>query len=359
MQRLFLGLFLVCLGCGRVDLNSESAKQSNNRGLEALNKGEYDKAIADFNEALRLNPTLALAYCNRGEAWRKKGEYDKAIADNNEALRLNPNNARAYNNRGLAWGSKGEYDRAIGDYNEAIRLDPNDAKAYNNRGLALHGKREYDKAITDFNEALRLNPTLAVAYNNRGLAWSSKRDYDKAIADYNQAVAINPKFPLAYSNLAFLYATCPDGKHRDGTKAVENATKAFQLDGGQHWSYAETLAAAYAESGDFEKAKEWEVKSIALAPNERIKQTCRSHLELYKQGKPYRELPKKVEPERRASQDTRIWTAANGKYTVKATFVSSDTTKVKLKKDDGTVITLALDRLSDEDQAWIQKRSKH
>ena len=83
-----------------------------------------------------------------------------------------------------------------------------------------------------------------------------------------------------------------------------------------------------------------------------------SRLELYKQGKPFREDPTNVERERRAGDDTRTWTAANGKFTVKATFVGSDNNKVKLKKENETVITVAMDRLSDEDQAWIQKRSK-
>ena len=71
-------------------------------------KGEYDKAIAHYSEALRLNPKDADAYYNRGIAWERRGEYDKAIADYSEAIRLNPNYADAYYNRGIAWERRGE-----------------------------------------------------------------------------------------------------------------------------------------------------------------------------------------------------------------------------------------------------------
>ncbi len=90
-----------------------------------------------------------------------------------------------------------------------------------------------------------------------------------------------------------MLATCPDEKYRDGKKAVENAQKACELDGGKRWESLDSLAAAYAESGDFEKAKEWEAKAIELATAEKDKQRLRGRLELYKQGKPYHEELKK------------------------------------------------------------------
>ena len=78
----------------------------------------------------------AKAYNNRGVAYYKKGDYDRAIADYNEALRLDPKDASAYNNRGSAYAGEGDHDRAIADYNEALRLDPKYVYAYYNRGSA-------------------------------------------------------------------------------------------------------------------------------------------------------------------------------------------------------------------------------
>ena len=80
--------------------------------------------MADFNEAIRLDPKLAWAYNCRGNAWYRKKESDKAIADYNEAIRLDPTYDGAYTNRGDAWSDKKEYDKAMADFNEAIRLDP-------------------------------------------------------------------------------------------------------------------------------------------------------------------------------------------------------------------------------------------
>jgi tetratricopeptide (TPR) repeat protein len=168
-------------------LASSGAAFYNKRGWDFYQKRDYDKAISDFNEAIRLDPNYARAYNNRGIVYGDKKEYDKAISDFNEAIRLDPNSAMAYDNRGNAYHDKKEYDKAISDLNEAIRLDPNYAKAYDNRGYAYNGKKEYDKAISDFNEAITLNPNYAKAYYNRGVAYRKQGNNAQARTDFDSA----------------------------------------------------------------------------------------------------------------------------------------------------------------------------
>src|SRR5205085_787291 len=104
------------------------------------------RVINDRNERPR---DRAGAYLNRGNAWSDKGDNDRAIADYSEAIRRKPKNASAYFNRGIAWSDKGDNDRAIADYSEAIRLNPVKAKAYFNRGIAWSDKGDNDRAIAD------------------------------------------------------------------------------------------------------------------------------------------------------------------------------------------------------------------
>jgi lipoprotein NlpI len=106
----------------------------------------------------RSSSNLASTFHNRGTAWGNKGDYDRAIADFNEAIRLNPQLADAYHNRGVAWRNKGDVDRAIGDYNEAIRLNWQYALAYYNRGVTRFAQGQFEFAEADFSAALRLNP---------------------------------------------------------------------------------------------------------------------------------------------------------------------------------------------------------
>jgi tetratricopeptide (TPR) repeat protein len=169
-------------------------------------KGDNDRAIADYSEAIRLSPSYAVAYNNRGLVYHDMRHYERAIADYNDAIRLNPSYALAYYNRGNAYQAKGNYEHAIADYNDAIRLNPSDAFAYNNRGFAHHAKGDYDRAIADYTESIGLrSPELHFPYTNRGKAHQAKGDYERAIVDYNEAIRFNPRYALAHYNrgLAF------------------------------------------------------------------------------------------------------------------------------------------------------------
>ena len=262
------------------------------RGLAYRELREYEKAIADYTEAIRLDPKSVAAHLDRGSVWSKKREYDKAIADFTEAIRLDPKYAGAYTNRGAAWQSRGDYDKAIANYNEAIRLDPKDAVLYYNRGHAWQSKDDFDQAIKDYSKALQLDPKFTAAYYNRGRASEYKGKYDDAIADYNEAIRGDPKYARAYNARAWVWASCPDKRFRDGKQAVVSALRSCELDPANAASYIGTLAAAYAEVGDFENAVKWQLSVIQVAPAS-DKTSLQTRLDLFRAGKAYREEPKK------------------------------------------------------------------
>ena len=184
-----------------IQLEPNVAESWSNRGASQNKIGNFSKAIADCSEAIRLRPDYAAAWSNRGSAWTEMGEYEKAISDLDEAILLEPNLAIAWNNRGYAWIERGEYDKAVADLNESIRLKPDDEKTWNNLGIAWSDKGEYDKAISSLSEAIRFNPNLANAWNNRGYAWYQKKKYDNAIKDFEQAIRLSPDYTVAINNL--------------------------------------------------------------------------------------------------------------------------------------------------------------
>lgn len=143
---------------------------------------------------------LALIFSNRGAAHKNKGETDRAIQDYDQAIKLDPNDTAAYINRGGANESKRQYDRAIQDYDQAIKLEPSYALAYFGRGNAYSGKGETDRAIQNFDQVIKLNPKYDSAFINRGSAYSRKSQYDRAIQDYDQAIKLNPNVAFAFFN---------------------------------------------------------------------------------------------------------------------------------------------------------------
>ena len=163
------------------------AKVNFDSGVTSLGKLDYNKAIIEFTEAIRLDPTFAPAYLGRGNAHSNQGNLDEAIRDYCEAIRLDPNYAIAYYNRGAVYQHKNKFSKAFSDYNAAIRLDPNYAPAYNNRGVVYGRKGDFNKAISDFTEAIRLDPNYAIAYENRGVVYFHTGKRAKANADFATA----------------------------------------------------------------------------------------------------------------------------------------------------------------------------
>ena len=120
----------------------------------------------------------------------------------------------------------------------------------------------------------------------RGHAREAKAEYRQALSDYGEAVRIHPQYAASWGARAWLEATCPDAKYRDGKKAVEDATKGSQLSDGKDVRILETLAAAYAEAGDFPNAVMWQEKAMELAP-EKLRPSVRFRLDLYNSHRPY------------------------------------------------------------------------
>jgi tetratricopeptide (TPR) repeat protein len=163
-------------------------------------KGDRDHAIADYTEAIRLNPKYAGAYANRSNAYQAKGDFDRAIADDNEAIRLDPKGLFPYLIRGAAYYAKGDLDRAIADYSEVIRFNPNYAAgsgAYVGRGKAYQARGDLDNAIADYREEIRIFSKISFDHYLRGGAYFAKGDLDRAIADYSEAIRLDPKNTLA------------------------------------------------------------------------------------------------------------------------------------------------------------------
>ena len=188
-----LGILLLLFNA----LGSVSWAQSSDDAKRCAETSNPDLAIHHCTAAIqsgRLSEAdLETAFNNRGKAYMRKGDYDRAIQDYDQAIRLKPDYALAFNNRGIAYGRKGDYDRAIQDHDEAIRLKPDDAGVFYNRGITYNDKGDHDRAIQDYDQAIRLKPDYADAFNNRGNAYRRKGDYDRAIQDYDQAIRLEPK----------------------------------------------------------------------------------------------------------------------------------------------------------------------
>jgi tetratricopeptide (TPR) repeat protein len=234
------------------------------RGSAYYGKADYDHALADYDQAIRFEPKNALALTRRGDAHHHKGDDDHALADLDQAIRLDPKSAYAYNFRGVVYRDKGDYDRAVADFDQAIRLEPRFTGHYDNLGILYHLKGDYDRAIATLDQAIGINPKDGGAFLNRGIAWSGKGDYGRAVADFDQAVRLNTQNAETYSYRGFAY-----GRKGEFDRAMTDLDKAIALDPKYARGYAHR-AAVLELRGDADRAIADADEAIQLDPKDGV-----------------------------------------------------------------------------------------
>src|SRR5512139_3261616 len=244
-----------------IRLDAKSAGAFRSRGKAYANKGDNNRALADYNEAIQLDPKNALAFVERGDAYTNRGDYQRAIADFNAAIEIDPKSAHAFRNRGVVYAYKGDDDRAIAEFDEAIRLNPKNALAFMNRGDAYTNKGDRDRAIADYNEAIRLDPRSALALSNRGVAYAKKGNYERALADFNQAIRLDSKTAHAFRNRGVVYAY-----KGDNDRAIADFNEAIRLDPKGALAFI-NRGDAYTNKGDRDRAIADFEEAIRLDPN--------------------------------------------------------------------------------------------
>jgi len=169
----------------------QEAREAYERGRAYHVKKEYDLAIKEYSEAIRLDSTDTSAYRGRGLVYEMQKKYALVIKDYTEASRLDTDEALSLLKSNI-YAYKEDYDHAIKDFSEAIRLDQTNALPYKYRGDIYCEKKEYDLAIKDYTETIRLTPTNAWTYMLRGWVYNTKKEYDLAIKDYSEAIRLEP-----------------------------------------------------------------------------------------------------------------------------------------------------------------------
>lgn len=211
---------------GAVDPRNPDALNLYRRAASLDALGETDRALADYSDAIRIDPKGSLAFLGRGVLLAsRKRSYDRAIEDFSRAIELRPDNPDAYIARGNAYSQIGDNGRAIADLDKAISLAPDDPQAYVVRGLANNRRNEPAAALKDYDRALELAPRFASALANRAAIYASEGKYDLAIRDLDRAIVVEPKNPVALYNRGYAHFA-----KREYDKAISDYGKAIEVD---------------------------------------------------------------------------------------------------------------------------------
>ncbi|MGV0023467.1 tetratricopeptide repeat protein [Phormidesmis priestleyi] len=268
------------------------AKNFNNRGVAYARQGNNNQVIADYAQAIQLDPNLVEAYSNQGAAYAEADKHELAIESINQAIRLNPINPLAYNNRGNAYAYQGKYQEAVDDYDQAIKLKSDFAEAYYNRGriylllksyqeaiesfqkatglkpnfslkpdfseiylpevyyylgVAYYNQQNCSQAIESFDKAIDREPNVIASYEYRGECLLARSD-DKAFGDYDQIIRLDPNDSGAYNNRGLVSLN-----RGDFDKALADFNKAIKLDPDNSRIFI-NLGAAYLNKKDYTQA---------------------------------------------------------------------------------------------------------
>ena len=270
-----------------------------NRGMVHFALGMHDSAVADFNKAISLRPGELQPYIGKLSALYASGKYRDVLDVADQVLDLFDSHSWGYYWRGRALLAIAQPRKAIEDFNKFLEKekDPDrisDVSYY--LGSAYFESGEYDTAITHLNMAIVKNPLNFENWVLRGIVYKGKLEYAQALRDLNNGFRISKNTSLmACNSIAWILATCPNPEFRNGAEAVKMATIAVNLDDSKPY-YHDTLAAAYAELGMFNKAVEEEKKALKLlgkvpdSESNEISARYQKRLDCYTGNKPYRDM---------------------------------------------------------------------
>ena len=246
-------------------LKPDSPVAHNKLGNILLAQGKLEAAGWHFRAALQAKPDYADAHNNLGLMLARQNKLNEAIAQYRQALRCDSNHVVAHNNLGLALAGQGHLEEAVKHFGEVVRLKPGQAQAHNDLAIALARQGKFADALAHFNLALKHGADPAQAQNNMGMTCSALGKIEAAIEHYQEAIRLRPDAVEPLNNLAWLLATQPEARYRNGSEAVALAERAVELTKRQHAGKLDTLAAAYAEAGRFSEAEKTALQAMAVA----------------------------------------------------------------------------------------------
>lgn len=254
--------------------------------------GDDAAAVAMLEEVLRFDPAQPHAHNSLGVLYAQRGDPQRALTHFQAAMKINPAMSEIRTNLANALVALGRTTAALPEYKRALAAKPNDSITLYNYGRALSATGSYVDAAAAFEHALRVDPTASHVWPELGHALLATGAYERAAAALERAIEPDPDNITALNDLAWLLATCPDANLRDGPRAVELAQAACDATSNADANLLDTLAAAFAEAGDYAQAVGTIERAIQLALAAEMRalaDTLEARRELYRQERPYHE----------------------------------------------------------------------
>jgi tetratricopeptide (TPR) repeat protein len=271
-----------------IAIDANDAQTHEARGLALAMLEKHDEAMKSFDEAIALAPESPTAYVHRGRLRAQKGDNIAALVDAEQALKLQPGSLQARLLHAGLLSATGDFEKALEDLNLLRQVLPDSPEILLQIALVQQAAKRPREAIEAYDAVVQNDPNSAMAYRGRADAHLSLGEQKEAVADYSNALEIEPDNSGVLNNLAWVLATSPDDELRDGKRAIELAQKACEKTEYKQSHILSTLAAGYAETGDFENAIKWSKKAVEISPEE-LKSQLGKELASYEGQKPWRE----------------------------------------------------------------------